>query len=192
MPLAHVSSINHLFFKLAAVSLARPARASAVGRPLSLAHQCVYRQLGHELCSKTASPARSPPSPPVVRPAAAISSVTGVLVPPKQRIGELETDLARKQASVDAGRIALEQERITLARTETQRDESKRYGGSLTRGTMASALIRLSQHLVPVVNLLKEIQLSADYLQLDETRRQVLKEHGMEPTGDNFSCPSIY
>lgn len=62
----------------------------------------------------------------------------------------------------------------------------KRYGGSITRGTMASWLIRLSTQLVPVVSLLREVQLSSDYLQCDETRLQVLKEHGMEATGDKW------
>ena len=62
----------------------------------------------------------------------------------------------------------------------------KRYGGSITRGAMAGWLIRLSLQLVPVLNLLKEVQLSGDYLQCDETRLQVLKERGMEPTGDKW------
>ena len=60
----------------------------------------------------------------------------------------------------------------------------KRYGGSITRSTMASALIRLSVQLQSVVNLLHEVQLTADYLQGDETRLQVLKEQGMDP-GDH-------
>ena len=62
----------------------------------------------------------------------------------------------------------------------------KRYGGSITRSTMASALIRLSVQLQPVVNLLHEVQLTADYLQGDETRLQVLKEHGMDPRGHKW------
>jgi len=37
-----------------------------------------------------------------------------------------------------------------------------------------------------VVNLLQEVQLTADYLQGDETRQQVLKEHGTDPTGDKW------
>ena len=62
----------------------------------------------------------------------------------------------------------------------------KRYGGSINRSTMASWLIRLSLQLQSVVNLLQEVQLSADYLQGDETRQQVLKEPGMDPTGDKW------
>ena len=62
----------------------------------------------------------------------------------------------------------------------------KRYGGSINRSTMASWLIRLSKQLQCVVNLLQEVQLTADYLQGDETRQQVLKEHGTDPTGDKW------
>lgn len=62
----------------------------------------------------------------------------------------------------------------------------KRYGGSITRSTMAGWLIRLARHLQCLVNLLQEVQLSADYLQGDETRLQVLKEQGMDPTSDKW------
>ena len=62
----------------------------------------------------------------------------------------------------------------------------KRYGGSISRSSMARWLIRLACQLQCVVNLLQEVQLSADYLQGDETRIQVLKEHGMDPTGDKW------
>lgn len=62
----------------------------------------------------------------------------------------------------------------------------KRYGGSITRSTMSSWLIRLSTQLQPVVNLLREAQLQADYLQGDETRVQVLKEQDMDPTGHKW------
>jgi len=51
---------------------------------------------------------------------------------------------------------------------------------------MAGALIRLSVQLQSVVNLLHEVQLTADYLQGDETRLQVLREHGMDPKGDKW------
>lgn len=62
----------------------------------------------------------------------------------------------------------------------------KRYGGSIGRSTMARWLIRLAQQFQCVVNLLQEVQLTADYLQGDETRMQVLKEHGMDPTSDKW------
>lgn len=62
----------------------------------------------------------------------------------------------------------------------------KRYGGSISRSTMAGWLIRLSCQLQCLVNLLQEVQLTADYLQGDESRFQVLKEGGMDPTGDKW------
>lgn len=62
----------------------------------------------------------------------------------------------------------------------------KRYGGSINRSTMACWLVRLSKQLQCVVNLLQEVQLTADYLQGDETRQQVLKEPGSDPTGDKW------
>ena len=62
----------------------------------------------------------------------------------------------------------------------------KRYGGSINRSTMAGWLIRLSLQLQCVVNLLQEVQLTADYLQGDETRQQVLKEPGKDPTSDKW------
>lgn len=58
----------------------------------------------------------------------------------------------------------------------------KRYGGDITRTTLAKWLIRLSSELQPVINLLEEHQLSSDYMQGDETRMKVLKEPGMSPT----------
>ena len=58
----------------------------------------------------------------------------------------------------------------------------KRYGGDITRTTLANWLIRLSVEFQPVVNLLEEHQLSSDYMQGDETRMKVLKEPGMSPT----------
>lgn len=58
----------------------------------------------------------------------------------------------------------------------------KRYGGEITRPTMANWLIRLALPLQPVLNQLEKVLLSGDYLQGDETRVQVLKEPGMSPT----------
>ena len=58
----------------------------------------------------------------------------------------------------------------------------KRYGGDITRTTLANWLIRLSAEFQPVVNLLEEHQLSSDYMRGDETRMKVLKEPGMSPT----------
>ena len=62
----------------------------------------------------------------------------------------------------------------------------KRYGGSVSRTTLANWLIRLSLQLQPLMNLMRDEQLSGDYLQGDETRLQVLKEPGMKATSKKW------
>lgn len=62
----------------------------------------------------------------------------------------------------------------------------KRYGGNLSRTTMANWIIRLDDVFKPLINLLHEQQLSGDYLQADETRIQVLKEDGKVATSDKW------
>lgn len=62
----------------------------------------------------------------------------------------------------------------------------KRYGGNITRTTMANWIIRLDDVFTPLINLLREHQLSCDYLQADETRVQVLKEDGKAATSDKW------
>jgi len=58
----------------------------------------------------------------------------------------------------------------------------RRYGGHITRTTMANWIIRLDDVFKPLINLMHEHQLSSDYLQADETRVQVLKEDGKTAT----------
>ncbi len=43
-----------------------------------------------------------------------------------------------------------------------------RYGGDITRTSMANWIIRLADVLIPLINLMKEHQLSSDYLQIDD------------------------
>ena len=62
----------------------------------------------------------------------------------------------------------------------------KRYGGNITRTTMANWIIRLDDVFRPLINLMREHQLSSDYLQADETRVQVLKEDGKAATSDKW------
>ncbi len=62
----------------------------------------------------------------------------------------------------------------------------KRYGGSITRTTMANWMIRLTAELQPLTNLMREHQLSHNYLQADETRMQVLKEPDKAVTSDKY------
>ena len=61
-----------------------------------------------------------------------------------------------------------------------------RYGGEITRTTMANWLIRLHAALEPLLVRFEAVQLGADYLQGDETRMQVLKEPGMAATGSKW------
>jgi transposase len=62
----------------------------------------------------------------------------------------------------------------------------QRYGGQISRTTMANWIIRLDDVFKPLINLLREHQLSGDYLQADETRLQVLKENGTSATSDKW------
>lgn len=62
----------------------------------------------------------------------------------------------------------------------------KRYGGEITRTTLANWIIRLDDVFKPLINLIREHQLSGDYLQADETRVQVLKEDGKVATSDKW------
>jgi len=62
----------------------------------------------------------------------------------------------------------------------------KRHGGRVSRTTLANWIIRLDDVFKPLINLLREQQLNADYLQADETRLQVLKETGKSAQSDNW------
>ena len=62
----------------------------------------------------------------------------------------------------------------------------KRYGGDITRTTLANWIIRLDDVFKPLINLMREHQLTGDYLQADETRLQVLKEDGRPATSDKW------
>lgn len=61
-----------------------------------------------------------------------------------------------------------------------------RYGGDITRTTMANWMIRLHAVLEPLLKRFEVVQLGADYLQGDETRIQVLKEPGMAATSTKW------
>lgn len=67
----------------------------------------------------------------------------------------------------------------------------KRYGGTITRTTLANWMIRLSVQLQPLINLMREHQMAYDYLQADETRIQVLKEAGYSPTTNKYMWVSL-
>lgn len=62
----------------------------------------------------------------------------------------------------------------------------KRYGGEITRTSMANWVIRLSLQVQPLINLMRDHQLAYDYLHADETRIKVLKEPGRSSTSDKW------
>jgi transposase len=62
----------------------------------------------------------------------------------------------------------------------------KRYGGDISRATLANWVIALSKQVQPLINLLREYQHSGSLIMADETRIQVLKEPGYSPTGDKY------
>jgi len=60
-----------------------------------------------------------------------------------------------------------------------------RYGLSISRATLAAWMIRLGELIVPLINLMEEVQLAHDVLQMDETVVQVLKEDGRSAQSDS-------
>jgi len=61
-----------------------------------------------------------------------------------------------------------------------------RYGGEITRTTLASWMIALHLRLAPLVGRLERELLGGDYLQGDETRLKVMKEPGTAPTATKW------
>ena len=61
-----------------------------------------------------------------------------------------------------------------------------RYGGEISRATLANWVIALAKQLQPLINLLREHQHSGTLIQADETRVQVLKEPGRSATSDKY------
>ncbi len=61
-----------------------------------------------------------------------------------------------------------------------------RYGGELSRATLANWIIALARQLQPLINLMREHQHTGLVIQADETRIQVLKEPGRPATSDKF------
>lgn len=62
----------------------------------------------------------------------------------------------------------------------------KRLGHEMSRTSMAHWIIRLDEVFRPLVNLMREVQNSGNYLQADETRIQVLKEDGKTAQTDKW------
>lgn len=67
----------------------------------------------------------------------------------------------------------------------------KRYGGDVTRTSMANWIIRLALQCQPLVHVLREHQHAGPFIQIDETRIQVLKELGYLPTGHKYMWVTV-
>ena len=61
-----------------------------------------------------------------------------------------------------------------------------RYGGELSRATLANWMIALAKQLQPLINLMREHQQAGAVILADETRVQVLKEPGRSATSDKY------
>lgn len=61
-----------------------------------------------------------------------------------------------------------------------------RYGGELSRATLANWVIALARQLQPLIHLLRAHQHTGALIQADETRVQVLKEPGRAATSDKY------
>ena len=62
----------------------------------------------------------------------------------------------------------------------------KRFGIDLTRTTMARWMIRVSLALQPIKNLMSDDLLACDYIGMDETKTQVLKEKGKRAESNSY------
>jgi transposase len=62
----------------------------------------------------------------------------------------------------------------------------ERISADLNRSSMARWMIKVSEQLVPLYNLLEDICLEQNHLQMDETRVQVLKEDGKKATSKSY------
>ena len=62
----------------------------------------------------------------------------------------------------------------------------ERLGMRIPRNTLASWMIKCSEQLQPMFNLLEERMLSSGYLHMDETPVQVLKEPGKNPESKSY------
>ncbi len=72
---------------------------------------------------------------------------------------------------------------LPLYRLETM---FARIGIELPRATMANWMIRTGDLILPLINLMQEVQLGYNMLQMDETTLQVLKEKGRAATSKSY------
>ncbi len=62
----------------------------------------------------------------------------------------------------------------------------QRHGVSIPRNTLARWVIQCSDHLQPLVNLMRDRLLDSPVIHCDETRLQVLNEAGRDPTSQSW------
>jgi len=62
----------------------------------------------------------------------------------------------------------------------------KRYGGEVTRTSMANWIIQLAKQCQPLIHVMRAHQQKGSLIQMDETRIQVLKEPGYVATGNKY------
>ena len=65
-------------------------------------------------------------------------------------------------------------------------EQFKLQGIGITRGTMARWLVGLTEHLMPIYNLLQDKAFESGYMAIDATSVQVLKEPGRRPEKKSF------
>lgn len=61
-----------------------------------------------------------------------------------------------------------------------------RFGGDLSRNTLAAGVVRIGQGVQPIINLLRDVLLDSDLVYGDETTVQVLKETGRKPQSQSY------
>jgi transposase len=62
----------------------------------------------------------------------------------------------------------------------------RRFGGDISRSTLAASVVRLGQAVQPIINLLRDHLLDSEIVFGDETTVQVLKEPGRAPQTKSF------
>jgi hypothetical protein len=63
-----------------------------------------------------------------------------------------------------------------------------RFGGDLSRNTLAASMVRVGHAVQPIINLLRDHLLDAELILGDETVIQVLKEAGRSTQSKSYRC----
>jgi hypothetical protein len=72
---------------------------------------------------------------------------------------------------------------LPLFRIEKQ---LSRYGGNISRATLANYVMKSAQVLQPIINLMRDKQNEGNLIAIDETPLQVLKELGKAATSKKY------